>query len=356
VSCTVSVVMPVHNAGAHLGEAARSILDQSFEDLELLIIDDGSTDDTARIAGSLKDGRVRFLRNGANLGVAATLNRGLDEARGEFIARMDGDDISRPERLERQVAFMLSRPGLGICGSWVRYFGERKPFVYRYPVGEECVDATLLFANPLAHGSVMFRTSLMRQAGLRYDEEVKAAQDFDLWRRSRGRIAMDNIPAVLLDYRRHGGSVSAKRRHHSRARLLHLLAAALGELGVEAGGESLLFHAEVGNGSGMGSRDEVLKARHWLAGLAEANGRKKIYHHAGLAAASQRVWFNVCRNSAHLGPWVWRTWRAGRSGLPSPAPPGERFFFAAAAIAALGGRKGGYPQGRLELGPGDLEP
>lgn len=349
----VSVVMPVFNAGEYLAEAVVSILGQTMKDFELLLIDDGSTDETPGIAARFQDERIRYLRNNTNRGVAASLNRGLDEARGEFIARMDGDDISRPERLERQVAFLRARPRLGICGSWVRFFGFGRSFTYRYPTGEECVAATLLFANPLAHGSVMFRASVFRDEGLRYDETALAAQDFVLWRSCRGRVAMDNIPAVLLDYRRHGENVSVTRSGFSRGRLLALLAAGLEELGIDAAREALLFHAEVGNGSGMRSREELRKAGRWLEKLGDANAARGIYDNAGFAAATARIWFNICRNSAQLGLHAWQAWREGPMSAPSS---GERLVLLASAAAGLLGRKSGFPQGRLGLSPGEIEP
>jgi glycosyltransferase involved in cell wall biosynthesis len=350
----VSVVMPVFNAGEFLAEAVVSILGQTMKDFELLLIDDASTDETPRIAAGLRDERIRYLRNNTNRGVAASLNRGLDEARGEFIARMDGDDISRPERLERQVSFLRSRPGLGICGSWIRCFGLGRPFTYRYPTGEGCVAATLLFANPMAHGSVMMRASTIRRERLRYDETALAAQDFVLWRSCRDRVAMDNIPAVLLDYRRHGASVSVRSSGFSRGRLLALLAAGLEEMEVPCEGEALLFHAEVGNGSGMRSPEELLRARKWLARLIFANAGRGTYDRDGLAAATARIWFNVCRNSAHLGFRAWKAWREGPC-TPSPSP-GDLLVFAATAAAGQLGRKGGFPQGRLDVSAEKLEP
>jgi glycosyltransferase involved in cell wall biosynthesis len=348
----VSVVMPVYNNAEHLCEAMTSILRQTLRELELIVVDDASTDDTPRMVDSVRDERIRYLRNNRNLGVAGSLNRGLDEARGELIARMDGDDVSRPCRLERQAAFLRSRPGLGACGSWVRIFGSGRPFDYRYPTGEACVDASLLFANPLAHGSVMMRAAAVRDAGLRYDETVGAAQDFELWRRCRGRFGMDNVPEVLLDYRRHEGSVSARRKGQSRGRLLALLRTGLEELGISPDRDELLFHAEVGNGSGMPSRADVIAADRWLAKLGKANAERGVYDKGGFAEAASRVWFNICRNSAHLGPWVRRAWRGGSFTL-KPAPR-EVLLFRLAAAAALFGRTGGFPQGRLDVTPGEI--
>ena len=117
--------MPAYNAEKYINEAIDSILAQTFTDFEFIIIDDGSTDSTCAIVESYSDSRIRFFKNEHNLGVAATLNRGLDLARGEYIARMDADDISLPTRFEKQAAYMDSHPDVVVCGTGVECFGAR---------------------------------------------------------------------------------------------------------------------------------------------------------------------------------------------------------------------------------------
>ena len=118
--------MTVHNGEKHLSEAIDGILNQTFKDFEFLVIDDGSTDGSADIIQSYKDVRIRFISNGKNLSVPVSLNMGLNLARGEYIARMDCDDISLPQRLEKQVQFMDANPEVGVCGTWLETFGRIK--------------------------------------------------------------------------------------------------------------------------------------------------------------------------------------------------------------------------------------
>jgi glycosyltransferase involved in cell wall biosynthesis len=121
----VTVLMPVYNTEMYLKEAIDSILNQTFRDFEFIVINDGSTDSTSDIIESYSDPRIIYLQNEKNLGVATSLNKGLSIAKGTYIARMDGDDVSRCDRLEKQVAFMDANPEIGVCGTWLETIGDR---------------------------------------------------------------------------------------------------------------------------------------------------------------------------------------------------------------------------------------
>lgn len=205
----VSVLLPVWQGEEHLRAAVESILNQTFKDFELLVIDDASADGSAEVIESYDDPRIRFFRNEANLGLTATLNRGLELARGEYVARMDQDDVSLPERLAKQVAFMDARPELAASGTWAREMdgegrvtGER-----RMAVGEE-LKYGYWWPCPIIHPSAIIRKSLL--GPLRYNPEVGHAADYDLWLSLKKRHALDNLPEYLLLYRVHGGSTSVR--------------------------------------------------------------------------------------------------------------------------------------------------
>ena len=123
-SATVTVLMPVYNGEMYLREAIDSILHQTFTDFEFLIINDGSTDNSETIILSYDDSRIRYEKNDSNLKLIATLNKGIELAKGKYIVRMDADDISIPDRIEKQVAFLEKNPDVGICGSWFTAFGQ----------------------------------------------------------------------------------------------------------------------------------------------------------------------------------------------------------------------------------------
>lgn len=200
----VSVVMPVYNGALYLREAIDSILSQTHSNLELIIINDGSTDDSEDIIRSYEDARIRYILNEKNSGICVTLNKGLDAAQGKYIARMDCDDISVPERLQKQIEYMEQNPSIGISGSDIIVFGEGiEELIFTFEHDKNCCKAGLLFATCFAHPTVMIRRSIMDDYNLRYDEEYKGLEDFELWYRISKHADLINLPYPLLRYRKH---------------------------------------------------------------------------------------------------------------------------------------------------------
>lgn len=213
----VSVVLPVYNGEHYLAEAIESILAQTFTDFEFIIVDDGSTDGTAgileRYAG--RDGRIHVLRNSVNCGFAPTLNRGIECARGEFIARQDADDVSVPGRLAPQVDFLRRHPDHVLVGSQIRVMQEADGATRQtsFPLEHEAILEALISGSCLGHGSVMFR----RSARLPFTVESRPAEDYDMWIRMIWLGKFANLPDCLYYYRLWHNSISVKRRDAQRA-------------------------------------------------------------------------------------------------------------------------------------------
>ncbi|MBP2626008.1 MAG: glycosyl transferase family 2 [Firmicutes bacterium] len=208
----ITVLMPVYNGSLYLREAMDSIIGQTFHDFEFLIIDDGSTDNSMDIINSYKNGRICVIKNDTNCGISAALNKGLEHARGQYIARMDCDDISMPERLYRQVLFMEEHPQIGVCGSWIQIIGEwSHGDIWRYPTEPEKIKCGLLFSNILAHPSVIIRRNVLTSTGIYYDVLYKYAQDYKLWVELAKRTLLANIPEVLLQYRFSNSQICLKK-------------------------------------------------------------------------------------------------------------------------------------------------
>ena len=205
----ISVLMPAYNAEKYIKEAIDSILNQTFTDFEFIIIDDCSTDSTAEIIKSYSDERIKYYKNEQNLGVARTLNRGLDLATGEYIARMDSDDISLPKRFEEQIKFMDKHKDIAVLGTGIEIFGSlRGKRIFSRTSKELKVD--LLFGCCLAHPSVMLRAKYFGKNKLHYNPEFSKMEDFDLWERISKDYKMATIPDVLVKYRSHPNQVSNK--------------------------------------------------------------------------------------------------------------------------------------------------
>ncbi|GAA4847806.1 glycosyltransferase [Algivirga pacifica] len=204
----LSVLMPVYNAAQFLRDAIQSILDQTYDNFEFLIINDGSTDQSEEIILSYQDPRIRYIKNEKNLGLIATLNKGIDLAKGKYIARMDADDIARPQRFEKQLYFMQEQ-GVDVCGTAVKVFNykirsqaEKETWVF--PQTHDDIRRMGLFQCPIAHPSVIFR-----KTSLRYSREYKHAEDYYFWYlHLKNGYKFTNLPEVLLDYRLHDTNVS----------------------------------------------------------------------------------------------------------------------------------------------------
>jgi hypothetical protein len=201
----VSVVAAIYNGAADVEAACRSVLAQTFADFELVIVDDGSTDETPEIVQRLgsADPRIKYFRNAAQMGQTRSLNRGLQLARGELIARIDADDLFRPAKLERQVEFIDAHPEIDVVGTWAMMVNETgAPIgVFQAPLPRAAIDFALLHSSPICHVSVLMRRSAALSVG-GYQPEFRYAADFKLWsdlRRAGSRFA--NLDEVLVDYR-----------------------------------------------------------------------------------------------------------------------------------------------------------
>ncbi|MEW5784291.1 MAG: glycosyltransferase [Bacillota bacterium] len=213
----VTVVLPVFNGEKYLREAVDSILNQTYTDFELLVIDDGSTDSSAAIVNAYNDRRVKLVQSSKNRGIAAALNIGIDLAGGEYMARMDSDDISLPERLANQVEFMEANPEYGLCGTNVRSINSEgkiitPPWWSKTPAPLEWI---LLWDNPVAHPTAVMRMAALRQFNLRY--RMIPDEDGDLWSRLALKARIARLPEVLLHYRyRPDGAFNTRKNEHIR--------------------------------------------------------------------------------------------------------------------------------------------
>ena len=210
--CKVSVVMPVYNGEKYLKEAIDSILNQTYTDFEFIIINDCSEDNTEKIILEYKDERLVYLKNEFNMGISRTLNRGIEISKGEYIARMDADDISLPNRFEKQVAYMDEFKMVGVLGTGIIIFGEGiEEIPYSFASDMQQAKADLFFNSSLAHPTVMIRKKVLLVNNLAYEEEYEGLEDFVLWWRISKFAEVNSLEEKLLYYRKHLSQVTKTR-------------------------------------------------------------------------------------------------------------------------------------------------
>lgn len=206
---TISVIMPVFNSSLYLKDAVDSILNQTFVDFELIIIDDGSTDDSLKLIKSFNDPRILVVESSENKGIVEVLNLGIAMSKGKYIARMDSDDISYKNRLAVQYEFMEANPEILMCGSFYKILGTDN--IVKFPTTSEEIKVQLLFRNTFGHSTVMFRSSVIIDMDLKYVDDFKYAEDYELWSRFAKHGKLANIPCDLIEYRIHPAQISTNK-------------------------------------------------------------------------------------------------------------------------------------------------
>lgn len=206
----VSVVMAVYNGAARLRQAVECILTQTCDDLEFIVIDDGSTDDTSSILDTYTDPRIVRLKNDTNLGLTQSLNKGLATATGEFIARQDCDDYSYPSRLTKQVTHLNANHSIILQGTAAREVGESGEDFGRlsHPRTDTTIRWKMLLHNSFVHSSVMLRRETLCKHKLKYDPQLSYSQDFDLWSRLMFYGHVANLSETLIDLHLHRGQIT----------------------------------------------------------------------------------------------------------------------------------------------------
>jgi len=217
----ISVVLPCFNGEKFIEASIASIQQQSYNDLEIIVIDDGSTDNSFRICNRLadKDPRIRLIKNDRNQGLIFTLNKGISLAKGDFIARMDADDLSHPKRLETQLHYLKQHPEIDILGTdltVIDQYNNKVKNVSKICYSTTAINFSSYFAQPLVHGSILARTEVLKKHN--YSTDYLHCEDYELWLRlmSKG-YRMANLDVKLYQYRINSDSVSNKNEDHQNS-------------------------------------------------------------------------------------------------------------------------------------------
>lgn len=214
---SISIIMPVYNTDKkYLKKAIDSVINQSYAWFEFIIIDDCSNDVYEYILKNYNDKRIRLYKNEKNLGVAKTLNKGLELARGDFIARMDSDDIAHKKRISKQLIFLKKNPSIDLLGSSVIFIGK-KSGIKRFPRSSDEIRASLFFGSPFVHPAIMFRANKFNEYNIKYDSDY-SSEDFELWTRCAQIKDFNfyNHPKALLKYRVHTKQVTSQSKKNIR--------------------------------------------------------------------------------------------------------------------------------------------
>lgn len=294
--------MPVYNASAYLQKAVESIVYQTFTNWELILINDGSTDKSGEICKRFDDRRIRYIEHDENKKLIATLNEGIDLCKGQYIARMDADDVAMPDRLAKQVAFLDKHSDYILVGSNALVIDKNDKVVGQVinPESDELLQVSLLFTSPFVHPSIMIRTDVLQQN--KYSTDFIHSEDMELWMRIAKQGKLANLRDKLLKYRLHDVNVSVQYNQQQQANSLQLLHQSLQKLDITPTDEELKLHKlsfelySHTNQSGQCNNWERTSVNlcNWFLSLTERNKTKKIYNNCVFQAFLWSRWTVYC--------------------------------------------------------------
>jgi glycosyltransferase involved in cell wall biosynthesis len=292
----ISVIMPVFNAEAYLGSAIDSILNQTYNNFEFIIINDGSTDKSERIISSYSDHRIIRLSNAVNKGLVYSLNYGIDHAKGDLIARMDADDVALIDRLKIQSAFLTSNPEYGMCGTFYQVVDNDGKEMHEVDLPETDKDLRtfLNFGNCFCHSTVMFRSELAKK--YRYEEKYFLIEDYKLWYSFSKISRVSNLPVCTLQYRIHNSNISAKKKDQMHRMLLDMNEIILRDLGIHFTEEELMLHTNflVFNYEHFKSNGSMKELESWLLKVYGVVKNESRFNSRIVAKMFLRRWFVIC--------------------------------------------------------------
>jgi glycosyltransferase involved in cell wall biosynthesis len=294
----VSVLLPAFNAEKHLRTAVESILSQTHRNFELLIINDGSGDQTEKIILSFADPRIRYIRNEKNIGLIASLNKGLEESKGEYIVRMDADDISLPARIEQQVAFMQKHIKTGAAGCWyypIPFHIPNKVTGYTNPA---LLQTQLLFNSCLCHPATILRKKTLEENNIRYSPAHKHSEDYDFWIQLSKVSELNNVPEFLFKYRLHKNQVTSIHNSEQKKNARVVRAAYLKDLGFSFTEDELDTHNRISENSRIVSKEQLDRIEKWLLSLVKQNKNYNAISQEHFNFIMAKMWFDSCGNTS----------------------------------------------------------
>lgn len=290
----ISVVMSVYNAGNYLQEAIDSILNQTYTDFEFLIVNDGSTDNSLVIINSYSDPRIKLINNEGNKGLIYSLNKAFSQASGKYIARMDADDISLPERLQLQYQYMEANPQIGVCGSHTLHFSTSGSYVSKSFLTHEEISGWMLFNASVVHPTLMLRVSCLRQLDHYFDPSFAHAEDYELWSRLIFKCRFGSVDAVLLKYRVHEGQVTQKYRKEQVSNANRVRIALLERAGFQYTKEDLEAHCLIGSSGFIEEKKQLFAIENWLQNMHEQNAKLRFVDQQVMDKILGKQWYDSC--------------------------------------------------------------
>jgi glycosyltransferase involved in cell wall biosynthesis len=302
----VSVFMPVYNAEQYLNESIDSILNQSFIDFEFVIVNDGSTDRSAEVIKTYTDPRIRFIENTQNLGLIASLNIGLETCKGEYIVRMDQDDFSLPQRIEKQVRFMDENPEYGLIGCWFEDFGENiESKVVRYSSDDTHIRIRHLYQTHIAHPTAVLRKSVIDKFNLRFDASFVHGEDYAFWVQMSAYCKLSNYPEMLVRKRDHPRNISNKYAQIQQDTCAKVKQKQFEAMGLDLNTDDVNLYTHFADSEWNFHSNEMETLTQLLERIQGANEKFSFIPKEAYSQYLSSKFFHLCYNNKSIGKQGW---------------------------------------------------
>jgi glycosyltransferase involved in cell wall biosynthesis len=297
----VSVVLSVYNGEEYLRESINSILSQTQKDFEFLIIDDASLDGSVDVVTSFNDSRIRLIRNEENLGLVGSLNKGLAEAKGKYIARMDHDDIADPVRFEMQVTFLELNPNVAVLGTGYKIIGKSDQDVV-YQTNHQEIRWKQLYECHMLHPSVFLRREVIEVNNFRYDNRFKHCEDYELWSRISQEYEIANLPDILMQYRLLETSITHKHGQEQKEHSISVRKSLFNYLGLkEINREEVFLFERAAYRDFTLTYTELTVLSNLYKRILQCNAKSNYFETSFLRGKLSDIWYHQCANHSKFG-------------------------------------------------------
>lgn len=297
-----SVVMSVYNGEEFLADAIDSIIQQTYNDFEFIIINDASTDNTLKIIQSYDDSRIIIINNDKNIFLPASLNKGIQIAKGKYIIRMDADDISHSDRIKQQIEFMENNPEVGILGSQVQIIGFNAGNKFKYELIDNNIKIKLLNESQFVHPSIIIRKSLLIDNNLLYDTNLRKNQDYDLFVRASKYTQYANLKATLLKYRQTENNVK-RVDFNQKENIRKIQKKMFSNLGISISEKKLDLYLSIILQNYKHNKLFIDNSLNLFNEMLRANKQSLFYDQNKLIKHISLLWENICRNTSINGSY-----------------------------------------------------
>ena len=292
----LSIIIPVYNAEKYIAESIQSVFDQTFTDWELIIINDGSTDNSEKIINSFSDRRIKYFKNDKNKGIVYSRNRGINEASGDFIGMLDADDIAHKEKFEKQINFLINNPQYGMVGTWARFIdenGKRLKGGWKLKADAEKIPSIMLFKNYFLQSAVLYKKECIKN--YKFTEGFDILEDYLIWYQIIKDYKAWNLPYYLVDYRVHPGGVTKKYDNQRREKEKKVFQIQLKNFGIDASRQEIDMHLALRDGAPVQNLENLKNIEKWLIKLLQTNCKTNVYNTDIFPKVVFERWLKVCK-------------------------------------------------------------